>query len=322
MTQEIQQYYSTLVDKDADKVAYYYDITAVNKQTGINFTVCSVQQNQRKATGAERFKELAERAERQKYDILVVREYGADGTSLVNNLKLPLQKGGKKRNKGGNAIVPYNNSDNLSGFEQTLGKFGFTDGLMGVIDATAERRTNDYIMQQQRQKINELETELALCKQEQMNLKNETETYKERYKEILDEKREMERDHKHEVQDLQQKNQLGSLAIQGALGFLSKNPAVANVLGALTSPAPAGAQSAAYDDDDYDDDVVVVKKSADPEVQKHLNLVQKFTSALNPSQLYHFAVIISYAAQGNNLESLSNYCKEQHNIQKQNTENG
>ena len=316
MNAEVSFYYNTLVDKDNDKVKYYYDITAQNKQTGINCTICTVKQDQRKATGAERFKEIVERCERQKYDTLIVMEYGADGTSLVNNIKLRLGKANKGNKNRGNNIVPYNNASTLSGFEQELGRFGFSDGLMGVIDATAEKRTNDYILQQQRQEIADLKTKLALSEQEQQNLKRETESYRERYKEILDEKKDLEREHRQEVQSLQQKNTIGSLAVQGAIGLLAKNTPLGGILsGLLGNPeTPQAMPQQSQSDDDDDDDIEV--RTTDPEKQRYMNMVINYSNSLSTEQLKLYATITQYVAQGNNLVTLTEYCKQQFSLQK------
>lgn len=314
MTLEVTQYYNSLLDKEKDGVKYFFDITAVNKATGINYTVVSVQQNMNKAKGAERFKEVAERMERQRYDMLLVKEYGMDGTTVINDIKLPLRRKSGNNGKSQGRNLPSTGQDSsLGGFEQQLTRFGFENGLMGILDATAEKRTNDYIMDQQKQQIQELKTQLALSDQEKIQLKRDVETYKERYKDILDERKEMERDHKHEIKELQQKNSLGALAIQGAMGLLAKNPIVAGLLGAVM---PQGAQTAQPDSDNDDDDDIVINQT-DPEKQRYLDIVSQYTQQIDTAALKEFCAIIQYLAMGN-LAEVVTYCRNQYQ-QKQKT---
>lgn len=316
MNAEVTQYYNTLQDKDKDGIRYFFDIEAVNQSTGINFCVVSASQNQKKAQGAERFKEVAERMERQKYDILVIKEYAADGTTVVNNFRLRLSSG-KGRNRNKNAMPALNNTlGALDNLEQGLDRFGFVNGLAGIMEARADIKTNEFKMQQLQSEISELKVKLATAEQEQKNIQREMETYKERYKEILDEKKDLERDYKYQIQDskreyerriheLEQKNTLGSLIVQGGLGFISKNPHVASALGALTSGIPATPTPSAASSNDDDDDEVVVKKSASPEVQKYLDTFQRFNEELSLEQLKQLEIILRYCSKGDNLATLA-----------------
>lgn len=320
MNADILQYYNSLQDKDSEGIRYFFDIVAVNQQSGMQNTLCSVQQAQKKATGAERFKELVERAERQKYNLVNVKEYAADGQTVVNNLKFRFGRAPKKQ---GQRPMPPAQLAGFGSFEDGLERLGFTDGLLGVIDASAQKLNNEYILKQQSDSITDLKTRLALCEQRCEQLKNETETYKERYKEILDEKKTMERDHKYEVQQLTQKSQLGTMALQAGLGLLAQRTPLGGILNGLMGAAPTqpqqGAAQAGDDDDDDEEDDDVVLSSVPEEARKYHDYIVKYAGRLSTQEMQKLATICQYAAMGG-LESAYAYCVSEYQKQKQNSQ--
>lgn len=329
MNVDLTQYYNSLVDKDSERIPYFYDVVAVNKTSNIQNTICSIAQNPKKATGAERFKELVAKAENQKYDVLKVKEYGADGQRIVNNFVFQLKSGGKKKGNGKQnlpMVQPViNQCDTLDGFESTLGRLGFVNGFDGVIAASAEKMNQSFILNQQSAQISDLKTEIGLLKQERESLRKEAEQYKERYKEILDEKKDMERDHKSVVAELTNQNKLGSLAVNGLLGFISSRPGVANMLAGVFGPAgasqhpatpqtatPASNTSAPSDDDD---DITPV--SSDPKVQAYMEYISKYCTSLSVGDLEKVATVIQFAQIPGNLDYLVIHCKQKYNESKQ-----
>lgn len=311
MNVDLQQYYNSLVDKDADGIKYYFDIIAFNTATGMQNTVCSISQSPKLATGAERFKTLVDKAEKQKYNVLQVKEYGPDGQKVINSMKFTLSKSGKKKQRSNMPVVAqqYLPTDytSLEGFENALGRFGLADGLKGVVEASAEKLNQQFVLRQQDAELTDLKTRLSLLEQEKEALRKETETYKERYKEILDEKKEMERDHKYEVQQLNQKLQLGSLAVNGALGFISSRPGVAQLLGALIPGPQSQPQQTTSGDDDDDDDITV--QTTDPESRRYMAYINQYCGNLDAAALKKVCAIVEFMSLPGQLDHLTSYVR-------------
>ncbi len=325
MNVDIAQYYNSLADKDSEGIKYYFDITAVNTATGMQNTICSASQSPKKATGAERFKEVAARAEAQKYNTLHVVEYAADGQKVVNSFKFSLGKPGKNRNRVKTPAIQQNNMPvgytTLEGFESNLERFGFVNGLQGVVAASAEKLNQEYILQQQTQQLSELKTKMAILEQEKESLRKETESYKERYKEILDEKKEMERDHKYEVQQLNQKLSIGSLAVNGALGFLSSRPGVSGLLagflgqGQAEPKSPVTATLSEDEDEDEDDDITI--QATDPQSRQFVNYINQYCGNLDAQSLEKVCTVIQFMQLPGNLDYLTSYVKAKYKEQQQ-----
>lgn len=324
MNVELSQYYNSLTDKDSEGIKYYFDITAVNSSTGMQNTICSASQSPKKATGAERFKEVVTRAEAQKYNVLHVREYSADGQTVVNSFKFTLGKPCKNRNKSKSLAIQQNTPTgytSLEGFESNLERFGFVNGLQGVVAASAEKLNQEYVLQQQTTQLSDLKTRLALLEQEKESLKKETESYKERYKEILDEKKELERDYKHEIEQLKQKLSLGSLAVNGALGFLASRPGLSGLLaGIMGQPAATPTAAADSDDDDDEDDDDITIQTTDPQSRQFVAFINQYCGNLDSQSLEKVCTVIQFMQIPGNLDYLTTFVKAKYKEQQKKSE--
>ncbi len=314
MNGDVRQYYETLKDKDSDKTRYFFDITAENTTSGMKFVMVSHDQNQNKARGADNFKNYAERAERAKYDLLHVTEYSSDGQRVVNNITFDIRRGKSQKP----AIRRQQNpalSSGLAGFEQQLGVLGFTDGISGMITASAEKLANEDRLRRQEAEIDEYKKKIAELEDKCEKYKAEAETEKDKCKEMADRMKDMKRDHKFECQNLKSKNSLGALAVQGLLAFASKNTKLGNVLGDLLTDNDDGDDG---DDDDEDDDTTTtsggkasasVSPTMDAESQQYYNGIVQYLQHCNADALRKITTIFQYITIPGKLDHLVEYCR-------------
>ena len=320
MKEEIRQYHDSLVAKDNEGTKYYFDISAENTSSGMKISLVNIQQNPKKCKGADNFKSYVERAERAKYDILMVTEYGADGTTVINSLRFKLRENKKNNNsKYPQKVMPNNfGVQGLQGFEQQLGYLGFTNGLAGVISASAEKMANEDKLRRQEEEILTLRNKCNALETKCENFKSETERYKEQYKSIEDTMKEMKRDHKYEIRQLQQKNTVGALAMQGILGFAAKRTPLGGILNGILS-----GENDAEDIDDDDDEnlnspapVPMVK--LDNQSQEYLTAINSYISQCGPVEIQKLATIFQYITIPGKLDALVLHCQEDYANSQQN----
>lgn len=309
MKEEIRQYYESLVSKDSERTKYHFDIFAENTSTGMKISLASMQQNPSKCSGAENFKNYVERAERAKYDILVVTEYGADGEQIVNSLRFKLGKNKRNTPKYSPKVVS-GETMGLQGFERQLNYLGFTEGLAGVITASAEKMANEDKLRRQDGEIIALQNKCNALENKCESYKAETEKYKEQCKEAQDAMKEMKRDHKYEIRQLQQKNTFGALAVQGLLGFAAKRTPLGGVLNGLFD-----GDDGEIDEDDDDDETpmpetATAARRLDGQSQEYLNAINAYIGKCGPVELQKLTTIFQYITIPGKLDALVLHCQE------------
>lgn len=221
MNTALNQYYQSLVYKDNEGIKYYYDISGVNSESGITFTIVSVNQGAKKSTGAERFKDAIETLIKSKYDAIIIKEYGADAQSVVNTFKVEIGKtrprkrtnGYEKPNTPPAVISQQPTSQGISFTEavNTLGSFGFQDGIQGIVNGTAEKLFNERLCQQQAETINEQKQKIYQLEQENKSLQKVIEAYKEKLRMLREKARDIQWQSKTEISRLKHQNKVGTM---------------------------------------------------------------------------------------------------------------
>ena len=334
MTEELQEYYNTLVFKDNANTRYFFDIIA--NMGDMSYPVISIKQNRKAATGAETFKKAVERiCENKKVSSLTVIEYNncCDDAEAVITNEFELKKNKKmtkrKNNQPANqfGLMGLEQTTNLlDGMSKSMGLLGFEGGLSGIIRNTAMSIS-------QATELDKTKTELSECKAKNLALESEInrlrdEQYKSRDREY-ELKRQLsdkENDFKAQKERLENRNTIGNLFMTAGLGFLAKKYKLEENLAGLLGEDDSTAASAPQPSPDLSS---VNLQATNPETADAIEEINRYLATLDKSRIDLVQAICQYVSQGD--AQLKRTCKfvqneytrqqQQINVESQNTEN-
>ncbi len=315
MTEELKDYYNTLLLKDNAQSKYYFDVIGLTEggrsgQAAINYPVVSVLQNRRNATGAETFKNAIEQLERNKTVVAVlVKEYNsvADDAEPIteNTFNLKPQKKMKKQ-QGKQPMTPQPQGlgtidQTLQNFGNTLGLMGFENGLKGIITATASQIVQQDKLQDAQLTIAELKDEKKELEKEVQRLKGLNDGLKDEQRKLEYKIQDLERDNKRNEEVWAQKNSLGSLAANAFFGILGKSVKLNERLAGLLDDEPAAQQQPpqpSAQSQDSGDNALNSIQFANPETAEFIEQINGYLQTLDKSHIAIVTAICQYISVG------------------------
>jgi len=327
MTEELSEYYNTLIFKDNAQTRYFFDITA--KMGDIAYPIISILQNRKNATGAETFKHAIEQImKNKKFTSVLVTEYNncCDDAEAISRVEFELKKSKKMTKRKSNTPQPFSGFGNLGeannfleGFGRSLGMLGVEGGLSGIIKSSAA-------MIAQQDKLEGALGQISELKIDKKDLENEVKRLKEKNEELRDELKkaeyklwDAERDSKNKIENLQNKLTLGSLASTGIIGALTKKFKLDEKLaGFLDEDTAAAATDTAHSDLSS-----VNLQATNPETASSIEEINAYLNTLDKSRIDLVAAICQYCSQSDNeLKRVFRFVQKSHqqDTNPQNTE--
>lgn len=310
MTDELQEYYNTLVFKDNAQTKYFFDIygvTSAEDGTEIQYPVVTISQNRKNATGADVFKQAVEQLEKnQGMNAVLVKEYSGfyDDSEPISENTFPLKKTKKMKKSGSKKNLPQQPqgglgaiSDAISNFGSALGLMGFQGGLSGIITASAQQIATQDRLEAANQRISELKTENAQLRSKIEVLKGENEMLKDSYKKIENEMYDLKRDFKFKEERWQNKLTLGSIGATTLFGFLGKKLKLEEKLAGLlddeeTAAAQPQPQNTAQQTTDGLNDIQLNKVNS--ETAAYIEDINRYLKTLDISRIKAVTAICQY----------------------------
>ena len=304
MTEELEEYYNTLVFKDNAQTRYFFDITA--KMGDKAYPIISILQNRKNATGAETFKNAIEQIlKNKKFTSVLVVEYNncCDDAEAISRVEFELKKSKKMAKRKSNTPQPFNGFGNLGeansfleGFGKSLGMLGVEGGLSGIIKSSAA-------MIAQQDKLEGALGQISELKIDKKDLENELKRYKEKNEELRDELKkaeyklwDAERDSKNKIENLQNKLTLGSLASTGIIGALTKKFRLDEKLAGFLDEDTATAAT----DTAHSDLSSVNLQASNPETAQTIAEINNYLNTLDKSRIDLIYAICQYCSQSDN----------------------
>jgi len=338
MTDELKDYYETLLLRDNAQSKYFFDVIGVadggrGGQATISYPVVSIMQNRRNATGAETFKNAITQLEKNKtIASVLVREYNsfADDAEPFAENTFPLKNVKRMKNKQNQNQKPMQPQQGLGlvdqtlqNFGNTLGLMGFENGLKGIVAATAQQVI-------QHDKLQAAECTIADLKDEKKELEKEVERLKGINDELKDKQRELsykiqdlERDNKRNEETWAQKNALGSLAANAFFGFLGKATKLDEKLAGLmedeqpSKPAQTQQQQPQPTQNDASLNDIQL---GNPETAEYVEEINRYLQTLDKDHIVVVTAICQYVSQGDaQMKDVYGYIlKKKNNVEPQN----
>lgn len=316
MTEELNEYYNTLVFKDNAQTKYFFDIygvTTADDGTEIQYPVVTISQNRKNATGADVFKTAVEQLEKnQGMNAVLVKEYSGfyDDAEPVSENTFPLKKN-KKMKKSGKKNLPQQQqgslgaiSDAISNFGSALGLMGFQGGLSGIITASAQQIATQDRLETANQTIADLKAEKLRLEGLVENLKEKNEELKDSHKKIENEMTDLKRDFKFKENQWQHELSFKSLGATALFDILGRKFKVDEKLAGLLSdetPVQSQPQPQPQTDSqnsDLNNIQLTPSTGVKPEVEEYLKQITTYLKTLDKSRMAAIAAICQYTALG------------------------